>query len=70
MSKKNVNFAFEMKPIKIAGLVMLAFLWVWLSVGLLTSADGFNLKNILIAAMSGIIIFVPLYKKYFGGEKK
>ncbi|MDE6637849.1 MAG: hypothetical protein K2K32_06405 [Muribaculaceae bacterium] len=59
-----------MKPTRIAGLAVLALLWVWLRVGLLTSADGFNLKNILIAAMSGIIIFVPLYKKYFGGDKK
>ncbi|MBD5286536.1 MAG: hypothetical protein HDR47_01485 [Bacteroides sp.] len=58
-----------MKPTRIAGLAVLALLWVWLCVGLLTSADGFNLKNILIAAMSGIIIFVPLYKKYFGGGK-
>lgn len=59
-----------MKPTRIAGLAVLALLWVWLSVGLLTSADGFNLKNILIAAMSGIIIFVPLYKKYVRGDKK
>ncbi len=59
-----------MKPTRIAGLAILALLWVWLSVGLLTSADGFNLKNILIAAMSGIIIFVPLYKKYVRGDKK
>ncbi len=59
-----------MKPTRIAGVAVLALLWVWLCVGLLTSAGGFNLKNILIAAMSGIIIFVPLYKKYFGAEKK
>ncbi|MDE6479534.1 MAG: hypothetical protein K2L45_04625 [Muribaculaceae bacterium] len=59
-----------MRPTRIAGLAILALLWVWLSVGLLTSADGFNLKNILIAAMSGIIIFVPLYKKYVRGDKK
>ena len=59
-----------MKPTRIAGLAVLVLLWVWLSVGLLTSADGFNLKNILIAAMSGIIIFVPLYKKYVRGDKK
>ncbi len=58
-----------MKPARIAGILLLALLWIWLSVGLLTSADGFNLKNILIALMSGIIIFVPLYKKYFKGEK-
>lgn len=54
-----------MKPIRIAGLALLALLWIWLCAGLLTSADGFNLKNILIALMSGIVIFVPLYKKYF-----
>ncbi len=58
-----------MKPARIAGILLLALLWIWLSAGLLTSADGFNLKNILIALMSGIIIFVPLYKKYFKGEK-
>jgi len=58
-----------MKPARIAGILLLALLWIWLSVGLLTSADGFNLKNILIALMSGIIIFVPLYKKYFKGKK-
>lgn len=54
-----------MKPIRIAGLALLALLWIWLCAGLLTSAEGFNLKNILIALMSGIVIFVPLYKKYF-----
>lgn len=58
-----------MKPARIAGIILLALIWIWLSAGLLTSADGFNLKNILIALMSGIIIFVPLYKKYFRGEK-
>lgn len=58
-----------MKPARIAGLALLALLWIWMCAGLLTSADGFNLKNILIAAMSGIIIFVPLYKKYFKGDK-
>lgn len=58
-----------MKPARIAGLALLALLWIWMCAGLLTSADGFNLKNILIAAMSGIIIFVPLYRKYFKGDK-
>lgn len=58
-----------MKPARIAGLALLALLWIWMCAGMLTSADGFNLKNILIAAMSGIIIFVPLYKKYFKNDK-
>lgn len=58
-----------MKPAKIAGVALLALLWVWLCSGLLTAPDGMNLKNILIAAMSGIIIFVPLYKKYCRDQK-
>lgn len=49
---------------KILGISVLAIVWVWL-VWMLFSAGGFNLKNILVAAMTGIIIFVPLYKKYF-----
>lgn len=69
ISKKIVNFAFEMKPARIAGVALLVLLWLWLCKGLLTAPDGFNLKNILIAAMSGIVIFVPLYKKYGRGQK-
>lgn len=57
-----------MRPTRIAGIALLALVWIWLCAGLLTSADGFNLKNILIALMSGIVIFVPLYKKYFRGD--
>lgn len=59
-----------MKPTRIAGFALLALLWGWLCMGLLTSADGFNLKNILLALMSGIIIFVPLWKKYYRGKKE
>lgn len=49
---------------KIAGFTLLALLWVWLSWGLLTTEKGFNLKNLIIVAASGIIIFVPLWKRY------
>lgn len=59
-----------MKPTRIAGFAVLFIIWAWLCFGLLTSADGFNLKNILIALMSGIIIFVPLYKKYIRRDNK
>ncbi|MBD5196594.1 MAG: hypothetical protein K2G53_08570 [Muribaculaceae bacterium] len=51
--------------VKTIGFSILAIIWLWL-VWMLMSAGGVNLKNILIAAMTGIIIFVPLYKKYFG----
>lgn len=56
-----------MSTSKVIGIVILVIIWIWL-VWLLLSAGGINLKNILIAAMTGIIIFVPLYKKYFGKE--
>lgn len=52
---------------KFIGIAILALIWVWL-VWMLLSAGGINLKNILIAAMTGVIIFVPLYKKYFGKQ--
>lgn len=48
---------------KIIGLVILFLVWLWLVWSLL-SLGGVNLKNLLISAMAGIIIFVPLYKKY------
>lgn len=42
---------------------------VWLYLAwLLLSAGGVNLKNLLILAMTAIIIFVPLFKKY--GKKQ
>lgn len=52
-----------MKGIRIGGFVLLTVLWIWLSQYLLR-AGGFNLKNLLMVAMTGIIILVPLYRKY------
>lgn len=49
--------------IKIIGLTILGLVYIWLVWGMF-AATGFNLKNILIAAMAGIIIFLPLYKKF------
>lgn len=56
-----------MKGTRIAGLIFLALLWVWLSWALLRHGGGITLKNILIIGMSGTIIFVPLWKKYGSG---
>lgn len=53
-----------MNAVKIAGFSLLALMWLWLSWSLLSLAGGFNLKNLLLIAASGIIIFVPLWKKY------
>ena len=52
---------------KTIGIAILAIIWIWL-VWMLLAAKGVNLKNLLIVVMTGIIIFVPLYKKYFGRQ--
>lgn len=48
---------------KIIGLILLSILWIWLVYYTFTRG-GINLKNILTTVLSGIIIFVPLWKKY------
>lgn len=57
-----------MKSSALIGLSLLALIWIWLAWILLTSA-GVNLKNLLILAMSGIIVFVPLWRKFSSGNK-
>lgn len=57
-----------MKNSVIIGLSILFIVWIWLAFMLL-SKTGVNLKNILILAMSGIIVFVPLFKKYNNRDK-
>lgn len=49
-------------------LSILLIIWLWLA-WLLLSTGGFNLKNLIILAMSAIIVFVPLWKKYFAGSQ-
>lgn len=48
---------------KIFGLILLAIIWIWL-VYYMFSRGGVDGKNILIALFSGIIVFVPLWKRY------
>lgn len=57
-----------MKTSVIIGLSVLLIVWIWLA-WMLLSSGGLTLKNILVLGMSGIIIFVPLYKKYVSEEK-
>jgi hypothetical protein len=52
-----------MSAFKTFGIALLALVWLWLCQALLRTG-GINLKNLLLAAASGIIIFVPLFKKY------
>lgn len=54
-----------MNVVKIAGLVILALVWIWLCQALIIRGGGVTPKNILLIGASGIIIFVPLWKKYF-----
>ena len=56
-----------MKKSVIIGISLLLMVWLYLA-WLLLSTGGVNLKNLLILAMTAIIIFVPLFKKY--GKKK
>lgn len=41
---------------------ILSVLWIWLAWGVLSA--NFTLLNILIVAMTWIIVFVPLWKKF------
>lgn len=43
-------------------IVVLAILWGWLAWGVLK--NGITLYSLLIVAMAGIIIFVPVWRKY------
>ncbi len=49
------------------GIIILALVWLWLVWAVLRA--GVTLMSILTVIMSGIIIFVPLYKKYVNSRK-
>lgn len=52
-----------MKITVIIGILVLVVAWIALAAYTLVYA-GFNLRNLLVVGFSGIIIFVPLWKKY------
>lgn len=45
------------------GISVLAIVWLWIAAYVFIRA-GVTLVNILWVAISGIIVFVPLYKRY------
>lgn len=49
---------------KYFGMGLLAAVWLWLVIFIFLRA-GVTLINIFWVVISGIIVFVPLYKKYF-----
>ncbi len=44
------------------GFTILVILWIWLAWGVLSA--GITLYNLLIVAISGIIILVPMWRKW------
>lgn len=54
----------SMKVSKYIGIIILAAIWLWLVIFIFLRA-GVTLINIFWVIISGIIVFVPLYKKYF-----
>ncbi|WP_304383005.1 hypothetical protein [uncultured Muribaculum sp.] len=48
-------------------MVCIVLLWIALCY-LLVSSGPFTLKTLFVIVASGIIVFVPLYKKHFRGK--
>lgn len=64
-----INFAMFMKMSRIIGLAVLGVVWLWLCRALVVAGGGVTLKNLFIITASGIIIFVPLWRKYFQAKQ-
>ena len=47
----------------------IALLWIWLCYLLLSRAERIDLMVIFWIVASGIVVFVPLYKKYVSKKK-
>ena len=58
-----------MKKSTIFGFIVLALVYIWLA-WLILSKSSVTLYNILLILMAGMIIFVPLYRKYMVKEDK
>ncbi|MDE5774672.1 MAG: hypothetical protein K2H86_09505 [Muribaculaceae bacterium] len=57
-----------MKISVIIGILVLLIAWIALAAYTFVNA-GFNLHNLLVVGFSGIIIFVPIWKKYIKADK-
>lgn len=58
-----------MKKSTLFGFIVLALVYIWLA-WLILSKSSVTLYNILLIVMAGMIIFVPLYRKYIVKEDK
>ncbi len=52
-----------MKTSHIISILFLGALWLWLC-WMLVTAGGWTPKTVFVIVASGIIVFVPLYKRY------
>ena len=55
---------------KIIGFGLITLLWIWLCSALIMSGGGLTFKNFFLIIASGIIIFVPIWKRYFRANQK
>ncbi|MBR5332385.1 MAG: hypothetical protein IKV32_03695 [Muribaculaceae bacterium] len=60
----------EMKFSIILRFVILGALWLALSYMVVATAKPITLYTWFVVIASGIIIFAPMYKKYFGSKRK
>ena len=58
-----------MKKSTLFGFIVLALVYIWLA-WLILSKSSVTLYNIILIVMAGMIIFVPLYRKYMVKEDK
>lgn len=58
----------KMKTSAKIGFSILVILWIWLAWGVLST--GITLYNLLIVAFSGIIILVPMWRKWNKPDNK
>lgn len=54
---------------KIIGLSLIATAWLIL-VTYILAVVGFTLYNVMVCVISGVIIFVPLWKRYIKADKR
>lgn len=59
-----------MKGSQILRFACIAALWVGLCIVLVKATPQFTLRTLFVIVASGIIVFVPLYKKYIRKDGK
>ena len=58
-----------MNPVNITRFVILGILWLCLLIYILSFSAKITLYTLFVIVASGIIIFVPMYKKYIKNNR-